>query len=313
MLDLGLKNNLKVAIRKGHNEVVRGASGLIDEVDENTKILDEAIKILKEIKNVTVINCSAPISQNSINKDLVYGVNKANAEKADIFVSIHFNNAYKTYDAALGCEVLTYGEPSKQAIEIQKKLVSLGFKNRGNKQRPGLYELRATNMSSIIVEVCFVESKEDVALYKKLGPKKIAKAIVEGILLKDIPETKEEVKPTETKPTTEEKKVEYVSGTIVKELQKELNTQFKAGLTVDGIFNEKTISKLVIVKKGAKGNLTKIIQKRLTSKKYKLGTAGADGIFGECTEKAVKEFQKANKLVVDGIVGTKTWTALFEK
>ena len=35
-----------------------------------------------------------------------------------------------------------------------------------------------------------------------------------------------------------------------------------------------------------------------------------DGIFGKLTEEAVKEFQRENGLVVDGIVGDKTWIVL---
>lgn len=35
--------------------------------------------------------------------------------------------------------------------------------------------------------------------------------------------------------------------------------------------------------------------------------------FGNETDKAVKDFQLKNNLVVDGIVGLKTWTALFQK
>ena len=36
-------------------------------------------------------------------------------------------------------------------------------------------------MKSMIVETCFVEATEDVALYKKLGPDAIGKAIAEAI------------------------------------------------------------------------------------------------------------------------------------
>ena len=37
-------------------------------------------------------------------------------------------------------------------------------------------------MKSMIVEVCFVEATEDVALYKKLGYDKIGKTIAEAIV-----------------------------------------------------------------------------------------------------------------------------------
>jgi peptidoglycan hydrolase-like protein with peptidoglycan-binding domain len=37
-----------------------------------------------------------------------------------------------------------------------------------------------------------------------------------------------------------------------------------------------------------------------------------DGVFGTKTEGAVKAFQKANRLKVDGIVGKDTWTKLLK-
>jgi peptidoglycan hydrolase-like protein with peptidoglycan-binding domain len=36
----------------------------------------------------------------------------------------------------------------------------------------------------------------------------------------------------------------------------------------------------------------------------------ADGIFGSATEAALRQFQRDNGLVPDGIVGPQTWTAL---
>ena len=49
---------------------------------------------------------------------------------------------------------------------------------------------------------------------------------------------------------------------------------------------------------------------RLDSKKYSLGSYGADGKFGSLTQKAVKAFQKASGLKQDGIVGAQTIAAL---
>ncbi|MFR9273500.1 MAG: peptidoglycan-binding domain-containing protein [Clostridia bacterium] len=60
---------------------------------------------------------------------------------------------------------------------------------------------------------------------------------------------------------------------------------------------------------GARGNITKWLQKRLNKLGFDCGTA--DGIFGVKTQAAVRAFQKACKLVADGIVGVKTWSKLL--
>jgi len=59
----------------------------------------------------------------------------------------------------------------------------------------------------------------------------------------------------------------------------------------------------MLLKVGSKGDDVKKLQE-------KLGTA-ADGSFGPGTEKLVKEWQAANGLTADGIVGDGTWAKLF--
>ncbi|MBQ8382189.1 MAG: peptidoglycan-binding protein [Clostridia bacterium] len=44
---------------------------------------------------------------------------------------------------------------------------------------------------------------------------------------------------------------------------------------------------------------------------YDVGKAGADGEFGEATDKAVRAAQKAHGLTVDGIAGKDTLAALW--
>lgn len=101
-----------------------------------------------------------------------------------------------------------------------------------------------------------------------------------------------------------------ISGDIVQKLQEELNKQCNAGLKVDGYFGESTLNKCCIVKEGARGNITKIIQTILINKNYKIQ---ADGIFGESTTESIKHFQGNKGLTQDGIVGKDTWKALFRK
>lgn len=67
-----------------------------------------------------------------------------------------------------------------------------------------------------------------------------------------------------------------------------------------------------LFKKGDRGEAVSDIQTRLAALGYKTGPSGADGVFGETTEKAVKKFQKDRGLPVDGIVGEETWQKLVE-
>lgn len=56
------------------------------------------------------------------------------------------------------------------------------------------------------------------------------------------------------------------------------------------------------------GSNVKLIQSRLKALGYNVAP---DGRFGPITEKAIKAFQKANKLASDGLVGKNTWNKLF--
>ena len=96
---------------------------------------------------------------------------------------------------------------------------------------------------------------------------------------------------------------------LVKGLQTELNKQFGSKLAVDGIFGTNTYNACINVRRGAKGNITWLIQSMLICKLFNIN---ADGIFGPATESAVREFQKRNGLSQDGIVGKNTFSKLFK-
>ena len=294
---------MRIAIRGGHCPKVTGASALINELTEDRKVKDAVIKYLKQLGH-EILDVTPPDSTFTSSEDLSYGVNKANNWRADLFISIHFNKAYDNYNGALGSEVCVYSTYDI-AQRVVDTLASLGFKNRGQKVRTGLYELKYTNMKSMIVETCFVEATEDVELYKKLGVGVIGKAIAEAISNSNI-----ETEVTQETPKSEPIKVVEQSKSNgddwIRRLQRELNVQGfrdKNGnkLSEDGILGEMTISAMPVIKKGTRGNITKLVQELLVSKGY--DTGGVDGIAGSKTDSAIRNYQRARNISVDGCFG----------
>lgn len=292
---------MKIAVRGGHCPNVPGSRGIIDELKEDRLVKNAVIKYLNQM-GVSVLDVTPPDSTSSSSADLSYGVNKANNWGADLFVSIHFNNAYSTYNGALGTEVCVYSEYDI-AGRVVNKMASLGFRNRGQKVRTGLYELKHTSMKSMIVEVCFVEATEDVALYKKVGYDYIGKAIAEALVNRSSGVTPTPTPTPEPVPTPTPQPTSKNYHSWIARLQEECNKQGFSNQKVDGIAGPNTLNGSPMVRRGARGNITKLIQE-------KLGIS-ADGIFGANTEVAVKNYQRTNGLSVDGIVGRNTWRKLL--
>lgn len=89
----------------------------------------------------------------------------------------------------------------------------------------------------------------------------------------------------------------------VRAIQYQLNAQYHAGMVVDGIPGPITLRWCPLLRTGARGEITKLVQCRVG--------AGADGIFGPKTKTAVRNFQAAHGLSADGIVGRNTWRKLL--
>ena len=92
-------------------------------------------------------------------------------------------------------------------------------------------------------------------------------------------------------------KIDGIEGNNTKEAYKKF--QEKVGIKVDGIYGYNTNLNLL--------NVTKDIQQKLNNNGYNLVI---DGIIGNNTINAIKDFQKKNNLVVDGIVGNNTYNLL---
>lgn len=319
-------------VHAGHNAKVPGACGLIDEVNEDRRVKDLVISKLHALGH-TVHDCTDD-SGASQSANLANIVAKCNANTVELDVSIHFNAGKNDPDGdgqTTGVEVLVYSMTSAAvpyATAVCEAISALGYKNRGVKVRSELAVLRKTNAPAMLIECCFVDDADDVALY---DADKMAAAIVQGITgqVSAAPAPQPSA-PVEQPTASQGYPAQFQSwlnagyGTgltvdglwgpktraaAIKALQSELNAQFGKGLAVDGLWGQKTKAACVNVRQGAQGNLTQLIQGVLYIRGY--DPKGFDGIFGDGCDAAVQAFQTDAGLSADGIVGENTWTALM--
>jgi hypothetical protein len=86
--------------------------------------------------------------------------------------------------------------------------------------------------------------------------------------------------------------------------------QSSRGLTVDGIVGNNTWHALLpVLRQGSSGEAVKALQHELRGAGYSLTI---DGSFGPATYSAVRSYQSAQRLTVDGIVGNQTWGSLID-
>ena len=171
-----------INVHAGHSLKCRGASGLLDEVNEDRAVKNRVIELLRA-NGHTVYDCTDDVGKTQ-NANLRNIVRKCNDHKVDLDVSIHLNAGGGT-----GTEVYIYNSKSKakdEATRIAEKVSNaLGTRNRGVKTSTKLYVLRKTNSPALLVECCFVDNATDRAHW---NADKCAKAIVEGILNKSVNE-----------------------------------------------------------------------------------------------------------------------------
>ena len=156
-----------------------GARGYVAETVKNREVGNRLMAMLKE-KGHTVINCTVDKSSN----DLYDRVRKANAQKLDLFVSLHLN-AFKSTTSEMGVETHIYngsynGKEAnrKYAQAIQTALVQdVKWIDRKVKES-NFYVVRETVAPAVLVELGFCDSQGDM---NKWNTEKIAAALFRGI------------------------------------------------------------------------------------------------------------------------------------
>ena len=91
-----------------------------------------------------------------------------------------------------------------------------------------------------------------------------------------------------------------------------LNRLYGRSLSLEGNAFDASCRKAAeatLISYGSSGTLTAIAEGILASKGFYSGNIDAE--FGSGMEKAVREFQREQKLEPDGVIGRDTWTRLF--
>lgn len=185
-------NNMSIyTVHGGHAASGRkysGAVGLLNESAEDRRVKDAIIKYLTnaghETHDVTVDNGS---SQTDILRQIC---EKCNGVNADLNISVHLNSGRNdiTGDGVQGgfeIWAVNYDGIKKEiSNRIVNNMTALGFKMHGSplKTTKGLHFLNHTNKPSLLLEICFVDDKDDFKQYNSVGPDAIGKAIASAVI-----------------------------------------------------------------------------------------------------------------------------------
>ena len=220
----------KVFLSAGHGGTDPGAVGYgLKEKDINLNVLKACRDELKAHR-VKVV-CSREKDENdSVGQE----VREANASKADIAVSFHINAG-----GGDGFEAFC-STKNKDGVKLaklgEKYIKALGQNSRGVKDGLHLYFVKNTNMTSVLFETFFIDTKDntigDTASEQKVIGVAYAKAILEYLGIKH-KELKEELKTTKPKTQASTTKDESYKVKITTNI---LNVRAGAGVN----FNVKT-------------------------------------------------------------------------
>lgn len=178
-------------VHAGHNpegKIACGSSDLLNESRENRLVKGELINYLRQYGN-TVYDCTEDNGKNQ--RDVLEKiVKKCNAHTVDFDFSLHLNSGRNDDNGDSkqgGVEVhINADNKGKKAVaeRILSRMEGIGFKRHGSGIviNPKLYVLNHTNAPAILIEICYVDDRDDYNQYNKVGYKAVAKAIAEGIM-----------------------------------------------------------------------------------------------------------------------------------
>ena len=215
---------IKIALSAGHGLNTLGNRCLktLDrnetrEWQLNARVCQRVETMLKEYTGYELIRTDDISGQKDIT--LLSRVSKANKFKADIYISVHHNAGIRGGNGG-GIMAFTYTKVDDATKSWQRDLYDALIKYTslsGNRANPlsqaNFYELRATSMPAVLLELGFMDSKTDTPIIlTDTFADNCAKAIVDVIVKKGNLQRNTEEKPIFTGKSIDELAREVIKG-----------------------------------------------------------------------------------------------------
>src|SRR5215831_6890873 len=200
---------MKIVISPGHGAPgkIEGAEGPapwgLNEVKEARRVVDRVVELLRSA-SVDVDMVKDDVSTNQ-DDNLDYLISEHNKRTRDRDVSIHFNHNGTT-DGPRGTETY-YGSSTGREIaaDVASEIaIASGLTDRGAKDGSHLKWVRETEMPAVLVEVAFVNAREDCERYHAHF-EAICRAIAEAVGEVVIGTTPPPIRPPEPPPLRPER------------------------------------------------------------------------------------------------------------
>jgi N-acetylmuramoyl-L-alanine amidase len=155
----------RIVISSGHGLYVRGANGIIDEVDEARLVVEALAAVLTDY-GVEVITFHDDVSKNQSQNLWTITDFHNSIPEPRLDISVHFN-AFEQRAQPVGTEVW-YCTQEELARKLSAAMATVGFIDRGAKggKDVELHFLNQTTAPSVLLEVCFVDSSADCDIYQ---------------------------------------------------------------------------------------------------------------------------------------------------
>lgn len=181
---------MKILLISGHGAGDPGASSTFGVEATETVVM---VKKIKETLEKYAAVDLYPVERNAF-KDIKKGVCKVAFEKYDYVLEVHFNAGASDLTGngkTTGTEIYVTTAEKTTGVEnrIMQKVAAFGLKNRGVKKKNWsvIARAKASGTSSALLEVCFIDDKDDMKIYKEKKNQiaaAVAMAIAEQFKLK---------------------------------------------------------------------------------------------------------------------------------